>query len=545
LYDNLESNRTIYGGLYTYDQVMSAGFCPAGWHVATVDDWDALIAEAGGLAVAGGKLKEAGTLHWLPPNTDATNDYAFTALGGGAWMYFYGLGFNFYNKQNLGYFWAASPAGYNYVYVLRYDTGAIFSLPFTPVSDPAYKSYFSVRFVKDNLAAPVDVAGVVTIDVASVYFKALPQTPSIHGLIQYAGYLYAAALDVNPASGLLNLPKISINNYNSVQLLPIRYTSESDTAAILTSGQITRAGNYIYMFGTVFAGGANPLLIQYKISSGTYQTFKLNKNYGSVWGYPHASDDTHIFTAIGYTDPDTYAFTMRLGKYVLAELQAPSWVKFNTSYGDTGAPLTATVIDMPAVSYSYVHAIITDDTYVYVSMRMSGTPVGGAGKLIKIDKATMTVIASADIPNCTDDIAQTDDYVFLGVEVNGEPYTYLKTLTTVAVRKADMAVTGFLKHSTEAADIDSYGVFICAVGGVDYLLNLRTNKTIYVVDLTDPDSWTGAGDAFIAKILSFTYTDALAHLVLNELAVDGAGDIHATGWSTVPEIIKFRIAALP
>jgi uncharacterized protein (TIGR02145 family) len=77
------------------------GVCPANWHLPSTVEWELLIDFLGGALLAGGKMKEAGTLHWNAPNTGATNASGFTALPGG----YYQVEYN--DFQVLGYtgFW--------------------------------------------------------------------------------------------------------------------------------------------------------------------------------------------------------------------------------------------------------------------------------------------------------------------------------------------------------------------------------------------------------------------------------------------------------
>lgn len=82
-YDNNPANGNNYGALYNYAVVTSNKLCPAGWHVPYDAEWQALREFAGGENIAGGKLKEKGTVHWNIPNTGATDEYGFTALPGG------------------------------------------------------------------------------------------------------------------------------------------------------------------------------------------------------------------------------------------------------------------------------------------------------------------------------------------------------------------------------------------------------------------------------------------------------------------------------
>ncbi len=108
-YNNLETNCNNYGGLYSWDEMMKGsttqgvqGICPLGWHIPTDVEWTTLTTYLGGEYVAGGKMKESGTIHWSSPNFGATNSSGFTALPGG--MVNYGNSNDF---TNYGNFWSS------------------------------------------------------------------------------------------------------------------------------------------------------------------------------------------------------------------------------------------------------------------------------------------------------------------------------------------------------------------------------------------------------------------------------------------------------
>ena len=104
-YNNNSANGTTYGKLYNWYAVNDTrGLAPTGWHVPTDGEWTALTNCLGGETVAGGKMKETGTTHWLSPNTSATNSSSFTGLPGG---FRYNNG-TFTNINNTGDWWCSS-----------------------------------------------------------------------------------------------------------------------------------------------------------------------------------------------------------------------------------------------------------------------------------------------------------------------------------------------------------------------------------------------------------------------------------------------------
>jgi uncharacterized protein (TIGR02145 family) len=103
-----ESNVSTYGRLYTWFAATdSRNICPIGWHLPSDSEWTTLTTFLGGENVAGGKLKEIGTIHWKSPNTGATNESGFTALPGD----YHWPGDNlFTNDGNCSFYWSSTPS---------------------------------------------------------------------------------------------------------------------------------------------------------------------------------------------------------------------------------------------------------------------------------------------------------------------------------------------------------------------------------------------------------------------------------------------------
>jgi uncharacterized protein (TIGR02145 family) len=134
---------SVYGALYNWYAVNDPNhICPEGWHVSTNDEWQTTETYLGSASIAGGKMKEAGTLHWNSPNTGATNSSGFTGLPGGARDPI-NNDFRFINEN--GCWWTASayPASMAWSTYMWYLNAGV-------DHNPASKKYgFNIRCVRD------------------------------------------------------------------------------------------------------------------------------------------------------------------------------------------------------------------------------------------------------------------------------------------------------------------------------------------------------------------------------------------------------------
>ena len=133
---------SLYGGYYSWNEMMQyyygtmsdgiirQGICPTGWRLSNALDWYKLPIFLGGYSVAGGRMKEEGTLHWAWPNTGATNESGFTSLPSGGFSHLeysrsgpYSL---FAQQKYTSPIWTAlsDANGGRFYYTIFDDTGA-------------------------------------------------------------------------------------------------------------------------------------------------------------------------------------------------------------------------------------------------------------------------------------------------------------------------------------------------------------------------------------------------------------------------------------
>ncbi len=104
-YNNDPSTADVYGKLYNWHAINDPrGLAPEGWHLPSMPEFQSLRNCLSGASVAGGKMKEVGTSHWISPNAGANNSSGFTALPGG----FRKLDGEFYSLGVKGYWYTST-----------------------------------------------------------------------------------------------------------------------------------------------------------------------------------------------------------------------------------------------------------------------------------------------------------------------------------------------------------------------------------------------------------------------------------------------------
>lgn len=320
-YNNDPITYAEYGIIYNSYAYMNAkglaymlrnGVHEAGWRVPKLQDWAKLASAVGGTYHAGGKLKKSGFTHWDNPNTDATNESGFTALGGG---YRNKIDASFGNIKEYGFFAVNEmfDATDTYIPYLLHNSGVFF-----------LTGHLNKHLVVGN----VRLVRSLTIDSENFVLAGT----SIGGLILRS---------VDAGITFINEGGFGLGNPTSFVRLAsgnILYSTDQGRVINYSTGYYTYAGSagseHIYHIGAyhdiVVVSDALGNL-NYSLDGGiTFQSSGLNLGvlYGSSF-----IDDTHV---ILLTSTGAYNWTIGSATYSLK--QAGS---FTCAYGPIGVAIYA------------------------------------------------------------------------------------------------------------------------------------------------------------------------------------------------------------
>jgi len=76
----------VYGRLYGGNAIASnmENLCPMGWHIPSVEEWEALLNNSGGIKAAGSPFKEASANYWQASKSIRSNNSGMTVLPSGS-----------------------------------------------------------------------------------------------------------------------------------------------------------------------------------------------------------------------------------------------------------------------------------------------------------------------------------------------------------------------------------------------------------------------------------------------------------------------------
>jgi len=148
-YNNNDSLTEIYGRLYNWYSVTdSLNIAPDGWHVPSNAEWIELINYLGGASTAGGKLKEAGFVHWSTSNT-GDDSSGFKGLPGG-----HRDTKGVYKSIRLGgWFWSSTNIFNNDAYHLHLESSS--NIVCNPSCYSDRLNGLSVRCIKDSISTKI------------------------------------------------------------------------------------------------------------------------------------------------------------------------------------------------------------------------------------------------------------------------------------------------------------------------------------------------------------------------------------------------------
>jgi hypothetical protein len=392
----------------------------------------------------------------------------------------------------------------------------------------------------------------------------------VHGSLLYDGFIYGTTrndVSYTDAMGLqgnrdhaklVRIPEHDITNY---ELIDIKACVDADNLYGIgefskSLDQIVKCGDFLYSTFYSIRPAATEYLLQYDPALNSYKVFRLPVTI-SPGTAPLTSDGEYLYISdSGHKKVHKILASQFVGEFPQFNTVTPFDVVVAAVYDTTsqgGHILGGYADDLKGE----VHSSCSDGKYIYVSFTTSHA-VGDNGsgyfpslgisacEVHKIRKSDMTPAGFANIPKSTDDMTQNGTHLFYGVEV--QPGADVETLGygwgAYAVRKSDMKLTGLPRlHSREFPPaVQSYGSFLLG----EYLFDLRTDKSLYVLDISDVDNWDpdeSIGKRTLAGYIVTNLGD-LTGTVPNEILKAPDNTFYEFQWALPSGIVEFVGPAL-
>ena len=353
----------------------------------------------------------------------------------------------------------------------------------------------------------------------------------VHGTALRQGTLYGSTRNT-PATGFLydggiikaNVDSLSAYTHINVVFEDGSKSGDMDSVVII-------GGN---LYATISkTAPLNSYILQYNLATDDYKIYRHFKSNFPANGGPSCTDGLFWYVYVG----DNLVL-----KIDVASLN--SEFKFNEaepwaiSYASYSCTLQATAYDIKP------HTMVVDNSHLYLGF---GT---GSSKyeyeIHKVSKHTMEFESFATVPKMTDDMCQTDNHLFIGLELhrpsNNTSYGY--GWGVCAIRKADMRVTALPKlHLSDGVTITSYASLIFG----NYLLDLKTNRFIYAIDISDPDTW-GLEENIGSRTLKTYRVNKIEGVLIpqpvNEIHLADNGLFVGFAWGVISSIVSFDLPGL-
>jgi uncharacterized protein (TIGR02145 family) len=261
-YGNDTSNCKRYGRLYNWEMAMES--CPSGWHLPAGEEWDELVAYAGGAEKAGKKLKAGGT-----------DDFGFSALMGGAYFRFSEIISAFGTIGLEGIWWTASltEAEKNSIYASARGIESSKDIVYIHSMDsdeaPASRaSGLSVRCVMDESGSVSPPAVYYSVTVSSVGEGAFAAGVAVIYRVGSGVSIYAGKAPVGQrfknwtvtSGGVTLAAADSVQTTFTMPANAVKVTANFETVSVET-GTITDARDG-QTYKTVKIGGGNTWMAQ-------------------------------------------------------------------------------------------------------------------------------------------------------------------------------------------------------------------------------------------------------------------------------------------